>query len=81
MAASRSRTSRAAATMSAQPTPVPGIDVEHDAVAEIEPVDHGAAHMHFEHARLHQRQQPVEVLDRDHLPALAVDDAAQMLRR
>jgi len=29
--------------------------------------------MQFEHARLHQRKQTIEVLDRDDLPPLAVD--------
>src|SRR5258708_2490564 len=36
-------------------------------------IDGGAAHMQFEHARLHQRKQTIEVLDRDDLPSLAVD--------
>ena len=35
--------------------------------------------MNFEHARLHQRQQPVEVIDPDDLPPLAVDDGSQRL--
>ena len=54
------------------------IEIEHDAVADLEAVDHRAAHVHFEHARLHQREQTVEVLDRDDLPALAVDHGAQV---
>ena len=30
------------------------IEIEHDAVADIEAIDHGAAHVDFEHAGLHQ---------------------------
>src|SRR5262249_19599354 len=56
---------------------VAGIDVEDDAVANVEMIDRRAAHMQFEHARLHQRKQPVEVFDRDDLPPLAVDHRAK----
>ncbi len=47
-------------------------------LAEIEMIDHRAAHMHFEHARLHQRQQSVEVLDGDDLPLVRVDHGAEV---
>ena len=57
---------------------VTGIDVENDAVANLQMIDHRAAHVHFEHARLHQRKQPVQVLDRDDLPLLAVDHGAEI---
>ena len=45
----------------------------------IEPIDQRAAHVHFEHAGLHQREQAVQVLDRDDLAPLAVDHRAQFL--
>src|SRR5215813_385432 len=56
---------------------VAGIDVEDDAVANVQMIDRRAAHMQFEHARLHQRKQPVEVFDRDDLPPFAVDHRAK----
>src|SRR6266849_4057899 len=49
------------------------IDIEDDTVAKVQMLDGRAAHMQFEHARLHQRKQTIEVLDRDDLPPLAVD--------
>src|SRR5258708_12081184 len=52
---------------------VAGIDIEDDTVAKVQMLDGRAAHMQFEHARLHQRKQTIEVLDRDDLPPLAVD--------
>ncbi len=45
----------------------------------IEMIDQRAAHVHLEHAGLHQREQAVEVLDGDDLPFLAVDHGAQAL--
>src|SRR5262249_483756 len=56
---------------------VAGIDVEDDTVANVQMLDRRAAHMQFEHARLHQRQQTIEVFDRDDLPSLAVDHGAK----
>src|SRR5260370_16295203 len=53
------------------------IDIEDDAVANIQMIDGRAAHMQFEHARLHQRKQTIEVLDPDDLPPLAVDHLAK----
>src|SRR5260221_124731 len=38
------------------------IDIADDAVANIQMIDGRAAHMQFEHARLHQRKQTFEVL-------------------
>ena len=58
---------------------VTGIDIEDDAVANLQTIDHGAAHVHFEHARLNQRQKPIQVLDRDDLPFLAVDHGTEIL--
>src|SRR5262249_2490675 len=52
---------------------VAGIDVEDDTVANVQMLDRRAAHMQFEHARLHQRKQTIKVFDRDDLPSLAVD--------
>src|SRR5262249_59872264 len=51
---------------------VAGIDVEDDTVANVQMLDRRAAHMQFEHARLHQRKETIEVFDRDDLPPLAV---------
>ena len=58
---------------------VTGIDVENDAVANLQMINHGAAHVHLEHARLNQRQEPIQVLDRDDLPFLAVDHGTEIL--
>ena len=46
-------------------------------LANLEMIDHGAAHVHLEHARLNQRQEPIQVLDRDDLPFLAVDHGTE----
>src|SRR6266436_7625951 len=56
---------------------VAGIDVEDDTVANVQMLDRRAAHVQFEHARLHQRKQTIEVIDRDDLPSLAVDHGAK----
>src|ERR1700730_76468 len=54
------------------------IDVEYDAIADIQALDHRAAHVNFEYARLHERKEPVEVLDREHLPPFLVDHRLEM---
>src|SRR5262249_4434287 len=56
---------------------VAGIDVEDDTVANVQMLDRRAAHMQFEHARLHQRKQTIEVFDRNNLSPLAVDHRAK----
>ncbi len=48
----------------------PGIEIEHQPVGALAVVDHAAARVHFQHAALHQRDQPVEMVERDDLLAL-----------
>ena len=44
------------------------IEIEHDAVGVLDIVDGRAPHMDLQHARLHQREQAVEILDRKAAP-------------
>src|SRR5215472_7035599 len=55
------------------------IEVEDDPVAAAEIVDHRAAYMHLQHAGLHQREHPVDALDRDDLPTLGIGHGAQIV--
>src|SRR5262249_57406258 len=54
-----------------------GIEIEDDPVADVEAVDPRAAHVPLEHARLHQRAQPFDALDREDLSLVAVGYPAQ----
>jgi hypothetical protein len=49
-----------------------GIEIEHDPVAVFDSFDGRAPHVNFQHARLHQREQAVEIVDVDQLLAVAV---------
>ena len=50
-----------------------GIEIEHQPVGVLAVVDGGAAGVDFQHAGLHQRDQPVEIVDRDDLVAFLRD--------
>ena len=58
---------------------VAGIEIEHDAVAVLDVVDGRAPDVDLQHARLHQREQAVEIVDVDQLLAVAVLVAADAL--
>src|SRR5262249_11661369 len=78
-AASRSRTSRAAAT-TPDPSPAPpGLMAHPVPIATAGPTDLRAAPVPLGPPRLHQREQPVQVFERDDLPALGVGHGAQLL--
>ena len=55
-----------------------GVDVEDDPVANVEPIDHRSAHVQLENARLHQGEHAVGVLDRNHLPTVAINDRTEI---
>ena len=56
---------------------LPGIEIEHDAVAGFERAEPRAAGVNLERAGLHQFDQIVELLHRDHVVLLGIDDMAQ----
>ena len=84
----RWRTSRAALTMSFHPVPGPGSRSKTRRSQRLQAVGGRAARMDFQHAGLHQRDQPVEIVDGDDVSPsgsldeaqpLAVDAGARML--
>ena len=53
------------------------IEIEHDAIADFQSLEPRAADVNLERAGLHQRDQIVELLDRDDIVLLGIDDMAQ----
>jgi hypothetical protein len=56
----------------------PGIEVEHQAVGFLQVVDGRTAQVNFQRARLHQRDQPIEAVDRNRLVAAGLADNIQV---